>query len=664
MKICSLLFMIFLFPVLLFGQTAKVDSLKRVLENEKNSNSKRLQTLESLSELLNGQSDLNSSIKYYDEMLKLAIELDDVKLQNQALMYISEGYKRENDFTNAEKFSIKAIKLTKSKKNISQLIRACNNLGQVYIGFQKYGKAITAYTNGISISNEHKNYEFISTLYSNLGVVYGRLNNTEKEIECYLKAAKHADKSSKPYQKLFAYYQLGYLYMNLEQYEKAEEYFKIGLSYMTDKVHKDYKYSIHHARGINFSRNGNFNEALREDNIALKHWTKTGNHLYEFDALNNIAAVYYRMKNYEKSLEYGKKAYKIAENLNNKRVMMGAKLTLANSNLELSNLEETESIYFEILKDTTDITIVDKKIKSEIFYNLSRFYKNKNDYKNAYKFSHKYALLNDSILSDQRDSNIAELETRYQTEKKEKQIAEQELQLAHENRNKQILFGGVVGLLLILGIGGFFFRRNQKQKKQIENLQKELHHRVKNNLSIIDTFIEVIKNEIPEIQSQQKLTELQNRIISINEVHRQLYQNKNVTKLNLKNYISQLAENIRNSFQNPNIQVYTNVPENINLNAERSFPLGLIVNEFLTNSYKYAFDENQKGLIKVSIQELKKEFLIEVSDNGKGISSAIDFENSKSFGLRIIKLLTEQLNGKLDFNTNNGVQLKIQIPKN
>src|SRR5690606_23120507 len=127
-------------------------------------------------------------------------------------------------------------------------------------------------------------------------------------------------------------------------------------------------------------------------------------------------------------------------------------------------------------------------------------------------------------------------------------------------------------------------------------------------------------------------------------------------------YISDLVKNIQNTYENPNIQVNSEIPESISLNAERSFPIGLIINEFLANSYKYAFDKNQIGIINISVSELKKEFLIELSDNGKGFSFD-DFENNKSFGLRIIKLLTGQLNGKLDFDTNNGVKLKVQIPK-
>src|SRR5690606_20880193 len=180
----------------------------------------------------------------------------------------------------------------------------------------------------------------------------------------------------------------------------------------------------------------------------------------------------------------------------------------------------------EILKDTIHPEFLDKDLEKICYQNFGYLYMKKEDYKSSLDWFIKYKDLEDSLQYSMIENSTKEIETRYQTEKKEKQIAEQQLKLEKENRNKWLLSGGLIGLLAVLGILSFYYRRNQKQKKQIENLQKELHHRVKNNLSIIDTFIEVVKKEFPDTKTQGKLTELQNRIISINEVHRQLYQSK------------------------------------------------------------------------------------------------------------------------------------------
>ena len=261
------------------------------------------------------------------------------------------------------------------------------------------------------------------------------------------------------------------------------------------------------------------------------------------------------------------------------------------------------------------------------------------------------------------------METKYQTEKKEKENLQlkadkiEQEQLTEKANTQKILFGiGLLASLVTLVVFTFFYRKNKKQKTIIESLQKELHHRVKNNLSIIDTFIEVAKEEFSDSKFETKLTELQNRIDSINEVHHQLYQSHDVTNLNLKKYIDTLAQNINTSFSDSNIHLKTSIDDDLNINADKSFSVGLIVNEFLTNSYKYAFD-NADGEIQIGMKENKQHYELSLSDNGKGLPKDFDIKKIDSFGMRIMKLLTEQLNGTFNLSNSNGVTLQIKFPK-
>jgi two-component sensor histidine kinase len=254
-------------------------------------------------------------------------------------------------------------------------------------------------------------------------------------------------------------------------------------------------------------------------------------------------------------------------------------------------------------------------------------------------------------------------------EKKEKENlqlkadkAEQAELLAKESKRKWQLGAGLITALLTLAIFTFYYRLNKKQKEVIESLQKELHHRIKNNLSIIDTFIEVAKEEFDDKKFSLKLSELQNRIDSINEVHQQLYNNEDVTNLNLKNYIETLSSNVSNSFSNNKVVIEKEVEDNLNLNADKSFPVGLIINEFLTNSYKYAFGDDG-GKVKIKIKKTDNKYNLTLSDNGRGLPQDFDIKTSESFGLRIIKLLAEQLNGSFELNNIDGVVLNISFPK-
>jgi two-component sensor histidine kinase len=302
------------------------------------------------------------------------------------------------------------------------------------------------------------------------------------------------------------------------------------------------------------------------------------------------------------------------------------------------------------------------KFKQEIAFKSNDKYAIKTSLLNWVKFK-------DSIRTSFYKNFTDSLQVRNQKRATDNQFfiskTKQDLNESEIKSKQNILFLmsiSVVLILIICIVLFLTFKKTKKQKEVIESLQKELHHRVKNNLSIIDTFIEVAKEEFEDGRFSKKLSELQNRINSINEVHLQLYKNEDVTSLNLRKYIDTLANNVADSFSNKNIEIEKSIQEKLNLHADKSFPVGLIVNEFLTNSYKYAFGTNT-GIVKIEMQESRETYQLSLSDNGKGLPENFDIENSESFGLRIIKLLAEQLNGNFELTSNNGVSLTIKFPK-
>jgi len=668
MRKIYIFFCVILLQVVCFGQEgSKIDSLKLKLDDAFYKED-RLKILVILSKELSGNSNIEYSKNYFEEMYDLADESNDVSLKVLADIYISDGYMKNHDFENSEKYALRALNQKGDKED---KMRGFNQLGRVYDRFGSFEKAISAYKKGIEIGDKMDPIIVLATLYSNMGTAYIKLNNPEKGIDNFIFASKIANTLNDYQNKAYYLYSIGNAYTGLEQYDKAEKYFLEGLKDSLYLGNDIYKYMIHHSRGINFSRNYKFDEAFNEYKKSLKYFRQTEDKLYEFDALNNISTVFNRMENHEKALDYASQALKIAEEINHARAIVASKLSLAANYISLGNPDIAANYLRQIIKDTIDPTIVDKRIKSYIFGNLALVHKDKKEYKQALYYTERFKSLSDSLLKKQRDSNIAEIETRYQTEKKEKENlqlrqekAVQELNLAKENRNKWLFGGGLAASLAVLGITGFYYRRNQRQKRVIENLQKELHHRIKNNLAIIDTFIEVAKEEFPNKKFENKLSELQSRIESINEVHRQLYQNKDITSLNIQKYIATLAENISQSFSDKEVAIEVNIPDNLQVSAGKSFPVGLIVNEFLTNSFKYAFDGSQKGKINIDITEKDKNYIISLSDNGKGLPANFDIENSQTFGLRIIKLLTKQLKGSFDLKNEDGVKINVKFADN
>lgn len=233
-----------------------------------------------------------------------------------------------------------------------------------------------------------------------------------------------------------------------------------------------------------------------------------------------------------------------------------------------------------------------------------------------------------------------------------------------EKDKEQFYFMIILALLAIICfIIWVYYQKASKGKKQIENLQKELHHRVKNNLAIIDTFIEVTKEEFPGQAYETKLSELQNRINSINSVHEQLYNNQDVTALSVKAYLSTLTKNISSSYNKPGITIHQSVPESLSLQADKSFPIGLIVNEFVTNSYKYGFKNSLQGMVTIFMTENEQDYELTLKDNGIGLPKVFNLNDLDSFGMRIMQLLSKQLDGTFNLTSVNGVQLTVKFPK-
>lgn len=415
-----------------------------------------------------------------------------------------------------------------------------------------------------------------------------------------------------------------------------------------------------------------------------------------------------RDENYKKSYYHYLKSLKYNQDINNKAVMLTENYATGRSLVFLKDYEKAEKYILDglFLADSLNIDesktignlelghlyISDGKLKKASTYlkkaeqllkednkielknhfgRIAFAYEQQKQYKLAYKYLKTYTFLTDSLFQVNGVDRIVDIETKYQTEKKEKENLQlkadkvsQELQLEKENKRKQYFAFAFLTSLFTLGIFIFYYRKNKKQKSVIENLQKDLHHRVKNNLAIIDSLVEDIKDEFNNKLFTTKLTDLQNRIDSINEVHSQLYMNTDITNLKLKKYVAKLAKNVQHSFAKENISIDNSIDDSITLCVEQSFPVGLIINEFLTNSFKYAFpDSTKKGMVKVSIQEKQKNYILSLSDNGMGLPNDFDISKLDSFGMDVMKLLSKQLKGTFSLDGTNGVTLKVEFPK-
>ena len=676
MKHLYLFFFIIVLSVSVSAQQSTIDSLKIKFDNSKiESNKLRL-----LKEIVIAATKTNIELakKYNDSLIMF-----NKGVTNEYLAY---GYRLKGAFNLMSGKYIESIKFYQKSLSINRKIgdkineaKLLNDIATFYARKRNNEEALKYYDKSISLNDSINNQkDNIISLIAYSMIKGGQEYDFQSGIDYLIKALKIVDKYGSN-QKGLIHKQIALFYIQLGSYEKCYKHMKEALEYAKKQKDFDLLSRVYSVYGYYYeTKDKDFEKALFYYNKALKNAKILGSKIELSNRHYNVGLQYSRLNKPKKAIKNYEIALKISKDINYEQSIVSGYFFLAN-HYALIN-DNFKAVNF-LKKANKLLKNKSKLYHKEHFYRLGESFNKNGNFKQAYKNIYTYSILADSLYRKNSLKQISNIETKYQTEKKEKENlklkadkVEQELLTQKANTRNWFLALG----LLALSVSAFLIWKRYKseakakkviskqkddietQKNTIENLQKELHHRVKNNLAIIDTFIEVAKEEFEDKKFDTKLTEIQNRISSINEIHSQLYKSKDVTNLNIKNYIEVLAKNVADSFLQKEITIYQNI-DDINLNADTSFPIGLIINEFLINSYKYAFDS--KGIINIEMKVQEKNYLLALSDNGKGLPSGFDIEQVETFGLRYVKLLAKQLDGVFSLESNNGVQLTIHIPK-
>lgn len=635
MKFISLHFILILYSLVCYGQ-GNQSSAQDYFINSKNK-----------------ELSLEQRINFIDSAIAVS-NADSTTLKY--ISYKSSIYSKQRDFDKALITANELLQTAKERNSLFYIAKAQFKLGLYYAKLNQFEKSYNWYFKSSMTYEKLEDYSNFSKCLLRLSMLQHNNGNFIQSEELITKALKRLPKNEIKLRFDF-YYQLAYSSLELadkksvkhwgnESLKNAQTAIDSSLVYNLYGLlaHEDSKYIKaldYYNKALSFRNIDNerhqlmiqsnkaLSNAMLEDRSSIDELNKIiskkqelSSDVLTYASLIHLSKTYTHFKELDKAAVVLNKAYTIAEDISSKEAQQESLGLLIDINKANNfQIRHYKNITEQLEKNRTQLTRTFDKI---------------------------------NLQTEQAINNNLQL-------KAEK--AEQEILLAQESKRKWQLGAGLGVALIGLGVFGFYYRKNKKQKDVIESLQKELHHRVKNNLSIIDTFIEVAKEEFEDPKFTNKLSDLQNRIDSINEVHKQLHIKEDVTNLKLKKYLAQLSSNIASSFSDLDITIIQKVNENLVIPADKSFSIGLIVNEFLTNSFKYGFEKGEKGVVKIQIHENKNSLKLHLSDNGKGLPEDFDIEQSESFGLRIIKLLSQQLDGYFKLKNQNGVHLDITFSK-
>lgn len=260
-------------------------------------------------------------------------------------------------------------------------------------------------------------------------------------------------------------------------------------------------------------------------------------------------------------------------------------------------------------------------------------------------------------------------------------IQQSALQKANMERN--ITFGGLTLLLIMAGLA-YNGYRNKKQSNKVlqvkqgeineqnETLQhllsekewllKEVHHRVKNNLQIVMSLLNSQSAYLENKAAIEAIRESQNRVQAISLIHQKLYSGNNVASINMRAYVADLINYLADSFDTGKRGIrFEQLVEPFNLDLAQAVPLGLILNESVTNAIKYAFGTDG-GQVIVALQLIRDEsLLLTIVDNGKGLPVDFDLKTASSLGMEMMKALSKQLGGEFQIKNSAGVNISIEF---
>ena len=197
-----------------------------------------------------------------------------------------------------------------------------------------------------------------------------------------------------------------------------------------------------------------------------------------------------------------------------------------------------------------------------------------------------------------------------------------------------------------------------------EVLLKEIHHRVKNNLQIISSLLNMQAKKITDEKSRAIFLDSQNRVKSMALIHESLYQSSDLSQIDFDEYLRKLAAQILRSYNLDAERIrLTFSSANMQMSVDAAVPCGLIINELVSNSLKYAFPDNRKGEIRIVLEATPRSYILSCADDGIGLPPDFDILQTNSLGLKIVRTLTDQLNGDLNIHTTNGTTFEITFPQ-
>lgn len=573
---------------------------------------------------------------------------------------------------------------------LSQSLDKLFEQGKAFYADQEYAKATETF-NLLIEKGKKKNPYLLSKIYYKLGVFYDTQKNSNKSLECLFKGTKtlketfsdsrsniivpNKDSILSPTQRLSPrdaklicdiYTRIGGVYYNKEDYIRAEKYWQIAYAIAEDNRQNKPISNLLNNLGEIKRLNSDFHGALLlyKQAFVIKKKIKDSTGLNI--TMSNIGTTYLTMNVLDSAKLFYDLSYAVALSNNNSSMLMHSSTDYGRYYNKLSKLQKSLYWYNKALFLAQEKK--DLNIQLLIYKSLSELYEQRSILDSCLHYQKKWIGIN-KVVNRQKNEKLAlEIEARFLINEKEKELAYLKEKNNIEQQNNQLKdyfqWASIIGLFSILTftllllvlrnktnkeLAANFVKINQ-QNKEKDILLKEIHHRVKNNLQVITSLLSLQSYNIEDQKTKELFDYSQHRINSMAMIHEMLYQSNDFSKINYNSYLNQLIHKLVTSIKGTDHQIIIkiDVPD-LFLNIDTAIPLGLLINEIITNALKYGIPRQSSGTLSIKMTALEvPNFILEIGDNGIGYTGNFKSNKNNSLGLQLIQQLTVQLNGSIE----------------
>lgn len=653
----------------------KLDSLKNILKNKNIDFKEQVETLNRLSRYI-GDSDFREGMLLNNKILQLSKKHNYSRGYGYYYLNLTNNKIIARDFVAAEKYAFKSQKyflIAKDTNNyIASVYETCFALdyqGKIDESEKLALNTIRRYENAPNAKKIADLYYYMSTLYNN--------NRKAKSAFIYINKAVNIYRSTNNRSGICrCNHQLANIYYRNKMYSKAIDYLNKNTLEMKDLI------------------DGNIDSQLMISSF--------------------FAEIYLELKDYSKALSYAKTLKQLASKYKFVQRVKEANFFMSRIYAELNNrdlaeyhikiLDNQQNSEFEIFlintvkgilyfnqndyKKSLHFRTLNYKydaLNKENLKALSDTYYALNNYKKSHEYLSKFLKIEVADLNDEKNNQVIEFESLYRLKEKDFELNKNKFEKINQQyelqKQRQFIFlilSISITLFLIVVFLITIYLTNKKNNrllmlkneelfnlnKQLEQantektiLLKEIHHRVKNNLQLVMSLLNIQAQDTQNISIQDFLEKGQTRIATMSLIHQNLYQTENFTNINFQDYLEDLITNIKHTFNESNIDYEIKTNQN-SFDLDTAIPLGLIVNELVCNALKHAFPANLKGKIEIVINKMNDNtYELQIGDNGVGFST--EKLNTKSIGLELVSLLVMQLKGKIQRLDKIGTNYKI-----